>query len=118
MLDQLGAAVRLAAFGTTRATTMRLTPAQIAVRLICGELLPHRDGEPLPLRVQQGHDLLVSITGKDFGYDLVAWHNHLKESRQGGYTYGRNVTMPRIMQSALGSAEWREAVRGLSQRPA
>jgi hypothetical protein len=92
---------------------MRLTPAQIAVRFICGEYLPFGPEETLLQRIRQGHDFLVSITGKDFGYDLKAWHNHLKESRQGGYTFGRNIVLPRIMQTALQSIEWQEAVRNL-----
>jgi hypothetical protein len=62
--------------------------------------------------------LLVRITGKDFGYDLKAWHNHLKKSSQGGYTYGRNIALPRIMQDALESTKWQEAVRILTQRGA
>jgi len=49
----------------------------------------------------QGHDFLVRITGRDFGYDLQAWHDYLKESREGGYTYGRNILLPRIMQAVL-----------------
>ena len=60
--------------------------------------------------------MLRQITGQDFGYDLAAWHNHLKESRQGGYTYGRNIILPKIMQSALASEGWRIAVERLSER--
>jgi hypothetical protein len=93
---------------------MRLTPAQIAVRLICGESLRRDRNKSLLECMREGHDFLVKITGRDFGYDLQAWHNHLKESRQGGYTYGRNIVLPRIMQSALESPEWQEAVRRLS----
>ncbi len=93
---------------------MRLTPAQIAVRLICGESLPRARDQSLQQCIQQGHDFLVSITGVDYGYDLEAWHNYLKESREGGYTYGRNVVLPRIMQAALQSPEWQEAVRNLT----
>jgi len=60
---------------------MQLTPAQIAVCLICGEALPRvRDGS-LPGRIREGHDFLVKITRKDFGYDLQAWQDYLKESR-------------------------------------
>ena len=58
--------------------------------------------------------MLVQITGQDFGYDLQAWHDHLKESREGGYTYGRNIVLPRIMQEALLSPEWQEAVESLT----
>jgi len=96
---------------------MRLTPAQIAVRLICGENLPRfaqDQNEPLLDRIREGHDFLVRITGKDFGYDLQAWHNYLKESREGGYTYGRNIVLPRIMKAALQSFEWQKAVASLT----
>ena len=92
---------------------MQLTPAQIAVCLICGEALPRVRDASLPERVREGHDFLVQITGRDFGYDLRAWHDYLKESRDGGYTYGRNIVLPRIMQAALRSPEWQEAVRDL-----
>jgi hypothetical protein len=93
---------------------MRLTPAQIAVRLICGEILPRVQHEPLVTRIREGHEFLVRITGKDFGYDLQAWHDHLKESRQGGYTYARNIGLPRIMQAALQSLAWQQAVQSLT----
>jgi len=95
---------------------MRLTPAQIAVRLICGESLPRVRDDSLMDRLREGHDFLTRITGADFGYDLEAWHNHLKESRQGGYTYGRNIVLPRIMQAALQSPEWQKAVQNLTSR--
>lgn len=93
---------------------MRLTPAQIAVRLICGELLNRVHDIPLTERIQQGRDFLIKITKKDFGYDLQAWHDYLKTSREGGYTYGRNITLPRIMQTALVSPEWQAAVQKLT----
>jgi hypothetical protein len=94
---------------------MRLTPAQIAVHLICGEELPPfvPDSLNFSQRILDGHDQLVQMTRKDFGYDLQAWHDYLKESRDGGYTYGRNIVLPKIMQKALASAEWREAVNML-----
>lgn len=95
---------------------MRLTPAQIAVRLICGEGLPHERSGSLTERILEGHDMLVRITGFDFGYDLQAWHDYLKESRDGGYTYGRNIALPRMMQAALASPEWREAIQALTER--
>ena len=97
--------------------SVRMTPAQMAVRLGCGVRLPPfrpTEDDSLVRRVQEGHALLVKITGRDFGYDLQAWHDHLKESRQGGYTYGRNISLPRLMKDALESAEWQEAVRSLS----
>lgn len=95
---------------------MRFTPAQLAVRLICGESPSLRDRESLRQRIQNGHDMLVELTGQDFGYDLQAWHDYLKESRDGGYTYGRNIVLPKIMQAARASAEWQEAARVLTSR--
>ena len=94
---------------------MRLTPTQIAIRLICGKILPRVQDQSLSERVREGHDFLVQITGKDFGYDLQGWHNHLKESREGGYTYGRNIVLPRIMRAALESREWQQAVQNLTE---
>ena len=91
---------------------MRLLPIQIGVLQICGEVLGGWD-EPLATRIQNGHAMLVLLTGEDFGYDLEAWHNHLKETRTGGYTYRRKMVLPRIMQTALQSSEWQEAVRNL-----
>jgi hypothetical protein len=95
----------------------RALPAQIAVRLICGERFTDvaHTPEALTDRIRSGRDFLVSITGRDFGYDLAAWHDYLKESRDGGYTWGRNIRLPKIMQHALESPEWRQAVQQLTQ---
>ena len=100
---------------------MRLTPAQIGVRLICGNRLPRfaetrivGEGD-LKERIKIGHDWLVRASGKDFGYDLAAWHQYLKESRDGGYTFARTIVLPRIMESALASGDWREAVRQIQE---
>lgn len=92
---------------------MQLIPAQIAVRLICGEKLPgERLSRDLGIvsRVKQGHDMLVKLSGKDFGYDLAARHAYLKLSRDGGYTWGRNILLPRVMKKALAFNEWHEAI--------
>jgi hypothetical protein len=72
--------------------------------------------DSLPERIREGHDFLIKITGMDFGYDLEAWHDHLKVSRAGGYTYGRNIVLPRIMQAALQSHEWQRAVFNLTNQ--
>lgn len=71
---------------------------------------------PLRKRLKEGRQLLQSITDIDFGYDLAAWHNHLKESREGGYTWGRNIVLPRIMQAALANEEWQKAVAALTHK--
>lgn len=101
------------------ASKMQLTPAQIAVRLICGEKLPgarmSHDPDILS-RVKRGHDMLVKLSGKDFKYDLVAWHTYLKQSRDGGYTWGRNILLPRVMKKALVSNEWHEAINKIQSR--
>ena len=96
---------------------MRLTPAQLGVHLICGEDWSPRFAQmSLRQRLKEGRQLLQSITGTDFGYDLAAWHNHLKESREGGYTWGRNIVLPRIMQAALASKRWQKTVAALTHK--
>ena len=93
---------------------MRLTPAQLGVQLICGsDWMPGASRQSLSERIQEGRRMLCQLTGKDFRYDLTAWHDHLKESREGGYTWGRNIVLPRIMKAALASKEWRQAIEGL-----
>jgi len=64
-------------------------------------------------RIRDGRRLLMSISGVDFGYDLTAWHNHLKETREGGYTWNRTIVLPKIMKDALASEEWQQAVAEL-----
>ena len=95
---------------------MRLTPAQMAVHLICGLKLPPfaPTSDDICERMQEGHDDLVQMTGKDFGYDLQSWHDHLKESRECGYTYGRNIVLPKMMKAALESPEWQNAAKKLT----
>ena len=94
---------------------MRLTPAQLGVHLICGaDWMPQAARMPLDQRLREGREMLRKISGQDFGYDLGAWHSHLKASGQGGYTWRRrDIELPRIMKAALASAEWRGAVSDL-----
>ncbi|QDU31236.1 hypothetical protein ETAA8_63890 [Anatilimnocola aggregata] len=95
-----------------------MTPAQMAVHLICGLKLPPfvRTSDSIDERMNEGRARLVKITGKDFGYDLQAWHDDLKVTRANGcgYTYGRNIALPKIMKGALGSREWQAAATRLT----
>lgn len=84
---------------------MRMYPAQLAVHLMCGSEFPRERGA-LRERMQNGHSMLVSIAKVDFGYDLQAWHDHLKETRDGGYTWNRTIKLPKVMKKALESDEW------------
>ncbi len=92
---------------------VRLTPAQLAVHLLCGRPIP---GAPTSIdeRIARGRELLAEIAKVDFAYDLERWHAHLKVSRDGGYTWNRTVVLPKIMRDALASEEWREAVERLA----
>jgi hypothetical protein len=91
---------------------MRLTPAQLAVHLLCGRWLPGSP-ESIDERIALGRKLLVGIANMDFAYDLQRWHDHLKVTRAGGYTWNRTVALPRIMRDALASEDWRDAVERL-----
>ena len=60
--------------------------------------------------------MLVSIAKVDFGYNLQAWHDHLKETRDGGYTWNRTIILPKVMKKALDSEEWRSQAAVLEAR--
>ncbi|MDB2685909.1 hypothetical protein N9Y42_01750 [Mariniblastus sp.] len=83
-----------------------MTPAQIGVHLICGKAPSPRAPATLRKQLQEGREMLRSITGQDFGFDLQAWHDYLKETRDGGYTWNRTVVLPKIMQAALKNKRW------------
>ncbi|MCA9688280.1 MAG: hypothetical protein KC636_01635 [Myxococcales bacterium] len=92
---------------------MRLTPAELAVRHLCGRRIPPRSPTSVVECVRDGRARLSRLAGVDYGYDLQAWHDHLKQHPVAGYHYGRNISLPRIMQEALASPAWIEAVRAL-----
>jgi hypothetical protein len=96
---------------------MRLTPAQVAVHLICGHQLAMGRRQPLEERMQEGRAMLVRIAKVDYGYDLQRWHDHLKgipRSQSLGYTWNRTIALPKVMEEALASEEWRSAARALA----
>lgn len=92
---------------------MRLSPAQVGVQLICGHNLPMGPRLSLKDCLREGRDMLVRVSGVDFGYDLQKWHDYLKSSRDGGYTWARTIDLPRVMRAALESADWQAAVQEL-----
>jgi hypothetical protein len=94
---------------------MRLTPAQIAVHLISGND-PSPPGWPqrtLREQLQDGREMLRSMSGQDFGFDLQKWHDYLKESKDGGYTWNRTIDLPKVMQRALANQEWLDTVAAI-----
>ena len=96
---------------------MRLTPAHMAVYLICGHQLPITPSQPLEDRMQQGRAMLVRIAKVDYGYDLQRWHDHLKaipRSESRGYTWNRTIALPKVMEEAMASEAWRSAARALA----
>ena len=98
---------------------MRLTPAQMAVRLISGQQPPMGPRQPLEQRMREGRAMLTRIAKVDYGYDLQRWHDHLKRvprSESLGYTWNRTIALPKVMKEALASEEWRSAARALAGR--
>ena len=96
---------------------MRMTPAQMAVHLICGHNLPMGRQRSLEENMEEGRAILARIAGVDYGYDLQRWHDHLKgipRSESRGYTWNRTIALPKVMQDALASNEWRSAARALA----
>lgn len=69
--------------------------------------------QTLAERLRSGRKMLTELTGVDFRYDLAAWHAHLKESREGGYTWARTIVLPSIMKEAMASEDWRRIAHEL-----
>ena len=92
---------------------MRLSPAQLAVHQICGYELPFCGDLSVRQRLISGRASLCSITGENFGFDLQKWHDHLKESRKGGYTWNRSIDLPKIMKRAMEDEQWVRTVKAI-----
>ena len=82
--------------------------------MICGHSLPRGPQYSLRERIKEGRKMLATLAGADYGYDLQRWHDHLKHTRDGGYTWNRTIALPKIMAEALASEEWRAAVKELT----
>lgn len=64
--------------------------------------------------MRQGRELLVLVSGKDFGYDPRAWHKHLRATNAGGYRWSnKHLGMPKRIEAALGDESWQRAAREL-----
>ncbi|WP_425396635.1 hypothetical protein [Aeoliella sp.] len=95
---------------------MRLTPAQVAIRLITGESLRMATRDMTKAqRIREGHRMLVRICHCDHGYDLLAWHKELRKSNAGGYNWGGREGIPDRIQNALDDSNWRETVAELKR---
>ena len=99
---------------------MRLTPAQCGMHALLGHLLPF--GMPgewcVADRIRHGHELLAGIAGDVFGYDPLAWHEHLGATGAGGYRWSnRHLGFPRRIAAALADPEWQAAVESLRSEP-
>ena len=95
---------------------MRLLPAQIGMRLLCGMALRPRAfrDQSLAERIREGREFLARITRVDLGYDPIAWHEHLCATKAGGYAWGRREGIPRMIQAALTNQDWVQAVAVLT----
>ncbi|GEM_PF-6032324 len=94
---------------------MKMSPAQLATQLLCGQVLPMSCYKTIDKRIAEGRRMLIQITGKDFGFALQECHDFLKHTGDGGYIWRRNITLPAIMQEALNSKDWIEATTRLSK---
>lgn len=90
---------------------MRLLPAYLALRLITGQSvrMPGRN-QSKEQRIREGHRMLVQMCGCDYGYDLIAWHNELCETKAGGYRWGKRPGIPKSIQNTMKDSSWLETV--------
>lgn len=93
--------------------SMRLTPAQIGMHALLGNVLPIRmfPDQGLAERIRKGRMYLVRVSGVDLGYDPQAWHKHLCATDDGGYRWSnKHLGFPRRIDRALADPEWQAAV--------
>ena len=98
---------------------MRLSPSQVAVRLICGHQLPMGPQDRTTVQqIREGHRMLVQMCRCDHGYDLIAWHNKLCETKAGGYRWGKRKGLPKNIENALADPAWHAAVEKIKRTDA
>lgn len=96
---------------------MRMLPAYIAIRLITGASLRARTrGMTKVDRLREGHRMLVEMCGCDHSYDLVAWHEELRTSKAGGYSWGKRAGIPFRIRNALEDPAWNAAVAEITRQ--
>ena len=59
--------------------------------------------------------MLSQLCKRDYEYDLLAWHNHLCETKAGGYRWGKRSGIPKCIQRALGDNAWLETVADITR---
>lgn len=59
--------------------------------------------------------MLVQMCRCDHGYNLIAWHNELCETKVGGYNWGKRKGTPKNIQNALADPAWCAAVAQIQQ---
>jgi hypothetical protein len=93
---------------------MRLSPAQVAMSMLLGEWLPMHKFNSLEDEIQQGREFLKKITGKDFGYDVMAWHQYLLQTGEGGYKWSnKHMTYEKAVKTWTHHHAWHHAVEKL-----
>jgi hypothetical protein len=82
---------------------------------LLGRQLPMGPREGIRDRIRSGREFLVSITGRDFGYDALRWHEYLWDTDAGGYRWSRRSRekWARLAVTAMDDTGWRQAVQEL-----
>jgi len=96
---------------------VQLTPAQIGMRFLLGISLPMGSSSnwTMAQRIRHGREQLARITGQDFGYDALRWHEHLWATDAGGYKWSRRSPdkWMRHVRAGMARPGWAQAVREL-----
>jgi hypothetical protein len=95
---------------------VRLTPAQVGMSLLLGGA-GWLSTDDLKADIRRGREWLVRITGEDFGYDALRWHEYLWERDAGGYRWSRRSPdkWARHVRAGMDRPEWAEAVQELAE---
>lgn len=103
----------------------RLTPLQMDMLGLGGEILSPGGSAPASddarlAAMKEARDALARQTGRDFGFDLAAWHQFLlnddKQSEEYTFTYAWKAVKKRI-EELLDDPDRRRLERLLGERP-
>ena len=59
--------------------------------------------------------MLVQMCRCDHGYDLIAWHHELCETKAGGYRWGKRKGTPKNIENALADPTWWAAIEEIKR---
>lgn len=66
--------------------------------------------------IVRGRELLVESSGKDFGYDLMKWHDYLCANHEEYCLRDKRHAILGLIQKTIENPSWKKAISELSSK--